>query len=157
MHFLIAWPVWMQKKGRARFSKKERLNLKALIHSNDLTQHLKISYIENLRTGKRRTPHRYHRWPMKEVMTLEKKNSAQLTYGIVLLLAGLGVFYMTPQKMKEIEKIEHFSSYIPFIWFCFYFMGVMLVGGGIKKIYRNYRQVKGKDRVENSKQNSNLI
>jgi uncharacterized membrane protein len=83
---------------------------------------------------------------------LEKKNSAQLIYGILLLLAGLGVFYMTPQKMREIEKIEHFSSYIPFIWFCFYFMGVILVGGGIKKIYHNYRRFRNKNQVENFNQ-----
>ena len=82
---------------------------------------------------------------------LEKKNSAQITYGVLLLLAGLGVFYLTPQKMREIEQIEHFSAYIPFIWFCFYFMGVMLVGGGIRKIYLNYRRVKNKSPVENSK------
>jgi hypothetical protein len=62
-----------------------------------------------------------------------------MRWGILLLLAGLGVFFVTPQKMRDIEKIEHFSSYIPFIWFCFYFMGVLLVGGGIKKIYHNYR------------------
>ena len=80
---------------------------------------------------------------------LEKKNSVQLTWGILLFLAGLGVFYMTPQKMKEIEKIEHFSSYIPFIWFCLYFMSVMLVGGGIKKIYNNYRRPKNKNQTEN--------
>jgi hypothetical protein len=83
---------------------------------------------------------------------LERKNSVQLTYGVLLLLAGLGVFYMTPQKMREIETIEHFSSYIPFIWFCFYFMGVMLVGGGIKKIYQNYWRFRDKNQKENSKQ-----
>lgn len=82
----------------------------------------------------------------------ETKNSAQLVWGVLLLLAGLGVFYMTPQKMREIEKIEHFSSYIPFIWFCLYFMSAMLVGGGIKKIYNNYWQVKNKNPADNSKQ-----
>ena len=63
-----------------------------------------------------------------------------MRWGILLFLAGLGVFFMTPQKMREIEKIEHFSSYIPFIWFCFYFMSVLLIGGGVKKIYHHYRQ-----------------
>ena len=79
----------------------------------------------------------------------EKKNSVQLTWGILLFLAGLGVFYMIPQKMKEIEKIEHFSSYIPFIWFCLYFMSVMLVGGGIKKIYNNFWLLKNKNQTKN--------
>ena len=56
----------------------------------------------------------------------ENKKSMQLVWGVLLLAAGLGVFIMTPQKMREIEKIAHFSAYIPFIWFCFYFMGALL-------------------------------
>jgi len=82
-----------------------------------------------------------------------KKNaSLQLRWGILLLLAGLGVCYMTPQKMREIEKIEHFASYIPFIWFCFYFMGVLLMGGGIKKIYRHFKHPDHLDTAENNMQ-----
>ena len=60
-----------------------------------------------------------------------------MRWGILLLLAGLGVFFMTPQKMREIEKIEHFSAYIPFIWFCFYFMSILLIGGNSVTIAQN--------------------
>lgn len=62
-----------------------------------------------------------------------------MTWGILLLLAGLGVCFVTPRKMEEIKQIEHFASYTTFIWFCFYFMGILLVGGGVKKIYQYYR------------------
>ena len=74
-----------------------------------------------------------------------------MKWGILLLLAGLGVFFMTPQKMQEIEKIEHFSSYIPFIWFCFYFMSILLIGGGVKKIYHNCRRSENSNEAENQK------
>jgi hypothetical protein len=83
---------------------------------------------------------------------MSKRNSPlQMRWGILLLLAGLGVFFMTPQKMREIEKIEHFSSYIPFIWFCFYFMSVLLIGGGIKKIYHHYRHFENSKEADNRK------
>lgn len=74
-----------------------------------------------------------------------------MKWGILLLLAGLGVCFLTPQKMQEIEKIKHFSSYTTFIWFCFYFMGIILVGGGIKKIYRYYRRPEKGDQTDNNK------
>jgi flagellar biosynthesis/type III secretory pathway M-ring protein FliF/YscJ len=53
--------------------------------------------------------------------------------------------------MRAIEKIEHFSSYIPFIWFCFYLMSVLLIGGGIKKIYHNYRRSENSNEADNHK------
>ena len=74
-----------------------------------------------------------------------------MRWGILLLIAGLGVFIMTPQKMQQIEKIEHFSAYIPFIWFCFYFMSVLLIGGGIKKIYHHYRSSDKLNEADNHK------
>ena len=83
---------------------------------------------------------------------MSKRNSPlQMRWGILLLFAGLGVFFMTPQKMRAIEKIEHFSSYIPFIWFCFYLMSVLLIGGGIKKIYHNYRRSEDSHEADNHK------
>jgi hypothetical protein len=53
--------------------------------------------------------------------------------------------------MREIEKIEHFSAYIPFIWFCFYFMSILLIGGGIKKIYHHYRRSEDPKKADNHK------
>ena len=66
------------------------------------------------------------------------KNKIQLIWGILLVLAGIGVFYRIPQVWPQIEKIEFFSSVLPFIRFCFYLIGIMLIGGGSKKIYENY-------------------
>ena len=73
--------------------------------------------------------------------THQKKPTLQVIYGIVLTLAGIGVFYRIPQVMPRVEQIEQFSSVIGFIRFCFYLMGVLLVGGGLKKIYVNYKKL----------------
>jgi hypothetical protein len=67
-----------------------------------------------------------------------EKKKFQLIWGVALVLAGIGVFYRIPQVWPQIEKIEFFSSVLPFIRFCFYLIGIMLVGGGSKKIYENY-------------------
>jgi len=50
--------------------------------------------------------------------------------------------------MEEIKQIEHFASYTTFIWFSFYFMGILLVGGGIKKIYQYYRSSEKKNPID---------
>ena len=65
-----------------------------------------------------------------------KKNTLQLIWGVILLLAGIGVFFRIPQVMPEIKKIEHFAGYIPFIYFSFYLLAVLLVVGGGRKVYR---------------------
>jgi uncharacterized membrane protein HdeD (DUF308 family) len=70
----------------------------------------------------------------------DKKNKLQLIWGIVLLLAGMGVFFRIPQVMPEIKKIEHFAAYIPFIYFSFYLLGILLVIGGGRKIYHYLKQ-----------------
>jgi len=51
------------------------------------------------------------------------------------VLAGIGVFVRIPQVMPRIADIDYFSAVIPFIRFCFYLIGIILVGGGVKKIY----------------------
>jgi len=69
----------------------------------------------------------------------KNKTVIQIVWGIALVLAGIGVFFRIPQVMPRIEQIEQFSSIMFFIRFCFYFLGVLLIGGGAKKIYDNYR------------------
>ena len=70
---------------------------------------------------------------------MAKNKNIQIVWGVVLVLAGIGVFFRIPQVMPKIEKIEQFSSVLFLIRFCFYFLGVLLIGGGAKKIYDNYR------------------
>ena len=76
------------------------------------------------------------------------KNRFQLIYGIALLLAGLGVFYRTPHIVQKIQSFDQFSNAIWFIYFCFYFMGILLIGGGVKKIWSTFKESNGEDRKE---------
>jgi hypothetical protein len=74
-----------------------------------------------------------------------KKTFLKRAWGVLLVLAGIGVFFRIPQVMPKIEKIEQFSSVIFFIRFCFYFIGVLLIGGGSKKIYDSYQKLDGRN------------
>jgi len=66
------------------------------------------------------------------------RSIVQLIWGVMLVLAGIGVFVRIPQVMPKIKQIEHFSSVMPFIYFCFYLLGILLIAGGSKKIYDHY-------------------
>ena len=70
----------------------------------------------------------------------DRKNKLQLIWGILLLLAGIGVFFRIPQVMPEIKEIEHFARYIFFIYFCFYLIGILLIVGGGRKVYTYLKQ-----------------
>lgn len=69
----------------------------------------------------------------------------QLVWGGLLVLAGIGVFFRIPQVMPKIKTIEYFSSAIWFIYTCLYLLGFLLILGGGRKIYENYRKLKGDD------------
>ena len=63
-----------------------------------------------------------------------------MIWGGLLVLAGLGVFYRIPQVMPRIAQMDAFANALPLIRFCFYFLGVLLVYGGGRKLYENYRK-----------------
>lgn len=67
-----------------------------------------------------------------------------VAWGFVLALFGVAVFFRIPQVMPRIEQIEQFSSVLGFIRFCFYLLGTLLIGGGVKKIIENYRRLEKK-------------
>jgi hypothetical protein len=73
----------------------------------------------------------------------ENTSPGQLIWGAALVLAGLGVFYRIPQVMPQIATIDAFAGALWIIRLCFYLMGIILVGGGAKKIFRHYRAIKG--------------
>ena len=72
----------------------------------------------------------------------KNKTHFQLIWGILLLLAGVGVFFRIPQVMPQIKTIETFASIIGFIYFCFYLLGFLLILGGAKKIYANFKKLR---------------
>jgi len=73
------------------------------------------------------------------------KKITQIIWGVRLVLAGTGVFFRIPQGRPKIEKIEEYSQIMSFIYFCFYLIGILLVVGGLKKIYNNYKLINKKD------------
>jgi hypothetical protein len=80
----------------------------------------------------------------QDVSNVKNKTFTQIIWGVALVFAGTAVFFRIPQVMPKIEKIQQFSSAMVYIRFCFYLLGVLLVGGGSKKIYDNYRKLYGK-------------
>ena len=70
----------------------------------------------------------------------KQKSKLQLIWGVLLLLAGIGVFFRIPQIMPEIKKIEQFAAFIYFIYFCFYLLAILLIVGGGKKVYTYLKQ-----------------
>lgn len=68
-----------------------------------------------------------------------KKSNIQLIWGIALILVGLAVFFRIPQVMPELAKIQQFAGTVGFIRICLYLMGIILIGGGIKKLVCYYQ------------------
>ena len=78
---------------------------------------------------------------IRMIMTKDKI-TLQFIWGIALFLAGIGVFFRIPQVMPQIKAIPQFADVIGFIYFCFYLLGVLLIGGGIKKLANTYKAYK---------------
>jgi hypothetical protein len=76
-------------------------------------------------------------------MDKQGKSKLQLAWGVLLVMTGVGLLFRIPEVMPQIRQIEYFSGVLPFIYFCFYFMAVFLIGGGAKKIYRHYKESTG--------------
>ena len=69
----------------------------------------------------------------------------QVAWGLLLVLAGVGVFFRIPQVMPKIKAIESCASAIGFVYFCFYLLGFLLILGGTRKILANYKKLKHQD------------
>lgn len=67
----------------------------------------------------------------------QDRNLFQLIWGAALTAAGIGVFLLLPQRMEQIRQLRQAEPYafdILFLWFCFGLLGILLVGGGLRKI-----------------------
>ena len=80
----------------------------------------------------------------------QTKARMQVVWGIMLMLAGVGVIYRIPQVMPKIFQIEQFSAASGFVYFCFYLMAVILIVGGAKKIYTNIKRLSNGGSVDRS-------
>lgn len=68
----------------------------------------------------------------------KETNFFQVIWGAALVLMGFAIFYRIPQVWPSIEELDIFRSVLPFIRFCFYLLGVILIGGGAKKLYDQF-------------------
>ena len=67
-----------------------------------------------------------------------KPNMLQIIWGGLLAAAGIGVFIMLPRRMAQIaeaRQADPASIDMLFLWFCFGLLGVLLICGGLRKIY----------------------
>jgi len=67
------------------------------------------------------------------------KKSFRFYYGIILVAAGLGVFYRIPQVIQQIETIEFFMQKLFLVKASLYILGGLLILAGGIRIYKNYK------------------
>ena len=66
----------------------------------------------------------------------------QVVWGALLLLMGVLLFIQVPQVMERITQIEYHRFVMWFIRIIIYLIAVLLIGGGARKIYENYKHLK---------------
>jgi hypothetical protein len=72
----------------------------------------------------------------------ENQRYFQLIWGAALTAAGIGVLVILPHRMEQIRQLRQAEPYdvdMLFLWFCFGLLGVLLIGGGLRKIYSQFR------------------
>jgi hypothetical protein len=68
------------------------------------------------------------------------KNIVQLIWGVLLALMGITLIARSPQIMERIEQIEYYTPISWLIRVMIYFIALILIGGGSKKIWTNTRK-----------------
>lgn len=71
----------------------------------------------------------------------------QLAWGIALAAAGVGIFIAMPYKIAQLKQYSHFSLF--FVRLSFYLIAVLLIGGGVKKIYDSSQNLRPEDKDSN--------
>jgi hypothetical protein len=69
----------------------------------------------------------------------QSKNNVQIVWGAALILVGVAVFFRIPQVIPQLVQMGQSNTTVVFIRICFYLMGTLLVGGGVKKIVQCVR------------------
>ena len=69
----------------------------------------------------------------------ENKSVVQRTWGAALVIMGIGVFFRIPQVMPELREAGAFASGDLLFRVGFYLLGILLVGGGLRKLYLSFR------------------
>lgn len=71
-------------------------------------------------------------------MEKDNKNPLDLIWALALIGAGIGVIFRIPQVLPTILEMDTFSGSAFFIRLCFYLMAILLIGGGIRKLWYRF-------------------
>lgn len=66
----------------------------------------------------------------------------QLVWGILLTAMGVAFFFKIPEVINDAKSIEALKSGIGFVYFCLYMIDLILIVGGVKKIYTNIKKLR---------------
>jgi len=78
----------------------------------------------------------------------------QIIWGIILIITGCYLFYAIPEKFQSLGNISP-NSIIGKL--CFYLIAVLLIGGGIKKLYKLYTSDIEEDNNSIEKENNSEL
>jgi hypothetical protein len=67
------------------------------------------------------------------------KDRVQLVWAGALIFMGIAVFFRIPQILPKLVEMGHSATTVGFIRVCFYIIGCLLVGGGIKKLMHQFK------------------
>ena len=81
----------------------------------------------------------------------QSKSNIQLIWATALILMGVAIFIQTPQKMQQLSDAGQPHDMIWFVRICFYLIGCLLIGGGIKKIVQYLSNKKSDDQERSSR------
>lgn len=78
---------------------------------------------------------------MWRIMEPTKRNSSniQLIWGAALTLMGVAVFFRVPQVVSKLEDMGQSGFTITFFRICMYIIGIILVGGGVRKLIQHFK------------------
>ena len=71
--------------------------------------------------------------------TKRKNTNIQLIWGAALTLMGVAVFFKVPQVVPKLEAMGQSAFTITFFRICIYIMGLILIGGGIRKLIQHFK------------------
>lgn len=81
----------------------------------------------------------------------QPKNHFQLVWAGVLMSVGVAVLLEIPRKMTQLDQLYQSPAKIWAFKICFYLVGILLVGGGIRKVIQYFQpdSLNNKDATDN--------
>ena len=78
----------------------------------------------------------------------KNKATFQIIWGVLLALMGIALIFRVPYLMERIVQIQYYASIKWLIRIILYIVALMLIGGGLRKIYDHYKILTARDSSE---------